>query len=882
MNKIVAIVLFLALNALFISCEEETILSVDQTSITIPDTGGSQSITLTANKTWSASPNQSWCKVSPSSGEEAASSRLSISCDANTTYEDRSCTVTITCAELTKTISVTQATNKGLIVSQSSYDLTSAAQQLNIEVKANVKFGVEIDNGCKDWVKYNSTKGLTTSTIILDIAENKSYDNREGKVTIKQEGGSISSTISIKQSQKAGLIISTSEYKVSSEKQTLTVDVQSNVSFEVKPGVDWVKYVETKALQDSKIILEIMENNSVDKREGLVTVSGNGITESFKIIQDAAKPYLSVSPTDIQMEDNGGSFNLTISSNLDYNIRIDEDWVKQVSTSENVITFEVSRNETYDTRKTDVIFINERFKIESKATITQSQKDTLILEQSVFNVPPEGGTISIKVSTNIAFEVTIPDNDWISYVKTKALNNKEIVLNAKKNEDRDERSITIEIKAVDSTISKEITLNQKSIYCGIYNEEDLCILAEELNKPKESQSTKVLSRYGKFNDETGIWRFFLVNNIRLSKDMMPIGTKDNPFLHTFDGNDKTIEQIRLTNYGNLVGMFGCIGETGVVQNICISENTVFLTLDNSHCGIIAGENYGLIDHCINRASIKTTLEPQTFGGIVGVNYGRVENCENYGEVVADGYFKSAGYIGGIAGWQESGSIISCVNYGKIKTKFSTNSGAFISAGGITGRASSGRIELCQNHGDVDISESDYNHGQSGGIIGWNSTCFVFACVNSGNISSSYTSHYLNYYTSSGGICGSSGLAIGCYNTGIISSIGGYAGGISGECGHDVIAFASFTTTIPTEKVEVFGKTDPICGYRYNIAYAYGCWVIQDGKDGIHGYVSVANAKSIIPELNASLDQFRDKFPDVPCNYEWYDDPKSPYPSIRSK
>ena len=203
--------LILAMLAIFSSCEKETMLTVDQTSLSFTDAGGSSSLTLTANKPWSATSNQSWCKVSPSGGEEAMGSRITITCDANTTYDARNATITITCAELTKQISITQATNNGLLVSQTSYELTKAAQQLNIQIQANVSFSVEVDSGCKDWVKYKTTKGLTTSTVVIDISENKTYDSREGKVTIKENGGSLSSTVTIKQSQLDGLFITTPE-----------------------------------------------------------------------------------------------------------------------------------------------------------------------------------------------------------------------------------------------------------------------------------------------------------------------------------------------------------------------------------------------------------------------------------------------------------------------------------------------------------------------------------------------------------------------------------------------------------------------------------------------------------------------------------------------
>ncbi|MBO4537138.1 MAG: BACON domain-containing protein, partial [Bacteroidales bacterium] len=143
MKKILVFVLVLAAGvAALISCEKETVLTVDQSSLSFTDAGGSQTVVLTANKAWTASAGQTWCKVTPSGGEEAAGSRITIACDANTTYDERSCTVTFTCAEKTVTVAVTQATNQGLVVGQTSFELTKAAQQLEIPVQANVKFSV--------------------------------------------------------------------------------------------------------------------------------------------------------------------------------------------------------------------------------------------------------------------------------------------------------------------------------------------------------------------------------------------------------------------------------------------------------------------------------------------------------------------------------------------------------------------------------------------------------------------------------------------------------------------------------------------------------------------------------------------------------------------
>ena len=418
-------------------------LTVDQTSLSFTEAGGSSSITLTANKPWSASSNQSWCKVSPSGGEEATGSRISITCDANTTYDARNATVTITCAELTKQISITQATNNGLLVSQTSYELTKAAQQLNIQLQANVKFSVEVDNGCKDWIKYNSIKGLSTSTVVLDIAENKSYDAREGKVTIKQEGGNLSSTITIKQSQLDGLFITTPEYNLSNEKHTLTVEVSTNVEFDVKPEADWVKYVQTKGLNSKQIVLQVEENDTYDQRETKVNVKqkNGGLSGVITIRQDEKYGILVTQP-EYNLNKEASVIEVEVKYNVDFEMVIPDeckDWIKQVSTKSldsKTYTFSVAKNETYDNREGSITFKQKKGAISTTVTIKQAQTDGLIAEKTEYTVSSEEQRLDIKVKSNINYEVVIDDacKDWISRIQTKGLLEETLSFQVAKNE----------------------------------------------------------------------------------------------------------------------------------------------------------------------------------------------------------------------------------------------------------------------------------------------------------------------------------------------------------------------------------------------------------------------------------------------------------------
>ena len=439
---------FLLLLLLLLSCEKETVLTLDQATISFTDVGGSQAVSLTANKPWTVSSNQSWCKVSPSGGEEAASSKITIACDANTSYDERSCTVTFICAELTKTVSVTQETNNGLLVSQTSYELTKAAQQLNIEVRANVKFSVDVDASCKDWITYNTTKGLTANTVVLDIAENKSYDSREGKVTIKQNGGNLSSTITIKQSQLDGLFISTPEYNLSNEKHTLTVEVSTNVEFDVTSEADWVKYVQTKGLNSKQIILEVAENDTYDQRETRVNVKQkNGDIRGTIIIKQDEKYGILVTQSEYNLSNEAQTIEVEVKYNVDFDVIMPSEcktWIKQVSTKSldsKTYSLSISQNMTYDNREGSITFKQKNGDISTTVAVKQAQTDYLEVAKNEYIVDIEGETISIDIQSNVDYSVSLNEGaqSWLSIVETKGLSKNQVLIAVASGDDNTDR-----------------------------------------------------------------------------------------------------------------------------------------------------------------------------------------------------------------------------------------------------------------------------------------------------------------------------------------------------------------------------------------------------------------------------------------------------------
>ena len=194
--------LWILLGAVFLllsACQKAPELTITSpSSIEFSADGSSGSITFTANRAWAASASDSWVTVSPSSGTASDGPvMVTVRCSANTTYSDRTATVTIRMEELSQTVTIRQPANLGIIVPTQTFVLTSEARTIDVEVQANVQYTVDIS---VDWIRQPGTKGLSSSLYSFSIAENTTYNDREGKITIKSQNTSVpDQVISVKQ-----------------------------------------------------------------------------------------------------------------------------------------------------------------------------------------------------------------------------------------------------------------------------------------------------------------------------------------------------------------------------------------------------------------------------------------------------------------------------------------------------------------------------------------------------------------------------------------------------------------------------------------------------------------------------------------------------------
>lgn len=352
-------------------------ISLNPGSATVSSNSNTQSVIVTCNGTWALSGETvSWCRPTKTTGQN--NDVVTFNIDENNLSDDRNATYTFTCATESAKFVLTQKGKDALTVTKSKFEVSAQGEQIAVEVNANISFDYEIAQADKSWVSYVGSRAMTTSRLLFSISPNEETATREGTITITSEIGK--ETIKIYQfGASPALVLTQKEYIVPSDGQTIKVELNSNVDYEVAmPSVDWITESPTRAISTHTHYYTIASNTTCDNRSTEIHFYNkeNNIDEIVEITQ-LQKDALIIGKTDYQVPQEGGTVDVTLQHNIDFEIKINETdtWITQIETralQENQLRFNISENTTGAERIGKIMIANTQQNISQTITITQS------------------------------------------------------------------------------------------------------------------------------------------------------------------------------------------------------------------------------------------------------------------------------------------------------------------------------------------------------------------------------------------------------------------------------------------------------------------------------------------------------------------------------
>jgi hypothetical protein len=262
------------------------------------------------------------------------------------------------------------------------------------------------------------------------------------------------------------------------------------------------------------------------------------------------------------------------------------------------------------------------------------------------------------------------------------------------------------------------------------------------------------------------------------KGWQPIGTQNDTFTGTFDGQEYEIRDLFSNRPDeNYVGLFGIVYTGGGIEDIGVVNVTV---TGNSSVGGLVGVNMGTVSNSYSSSNVNGGSAE--VGGLVGGNAGTVSNSYSSGSVTGQGH------VGGLVGG----------NGATVSNSYSTgNVTGYYGVGGLVG-ASSGTVNNSHSSGNVT------GYQWVGGLVGGNA----------GTVSNSYSTGSATGNSSVGGLVGdNSGTVSGSFWDTVTSGQAISDGG-TGKTTAEMKSIATFSGAAWNIIAVALNQTNP--SYIWNI------------------------------------------------------------------
>jgi hypothetical protein len=323
------------------------VMEVTPSSIEVESAGGDIKVTVVTTRKYHLDSKPDWI-TEVSVDKQVHTFKVA----ANTDTSERSGVIVI-CDEVGTCLSC-QVKQAGLVpvfsISPEKVEMAAEGGTFDVTVTANVPYHV---SSTPDWVTQKSQKD---NVYTFEVAANTDTSERSGVVVICDETGTCL-PCSVKQ---AGFVpvfsISPEKVEMAAEGGTFDITVTANTPYHISSTPDWVTQ---KSQKDNVYTFEVGFNEGSSERSGVIVICDEvGTCLSCTVRQEGVKPF-DVSPKQVNVRYDGGTFDITVTSSYGYHINSKPDWVTEKSVNGKVHIFEVGPSSLSEARSGAITFCDD-------------------------------------------------------------------------------------------------------------------------------------------------------------------------------------------------------------------------------------------------------------------------------------------------------------------------------------------------------------------------------------------------------------------------------------------------------------------------------------------------------------------------------------------
>ncbi|MEM6697137.1 MAG: fasciclin domain-containing protein, partial [Bacteroidota bacterium] len=309
---------------------ERNTLAADPTALNVGAMAGTDTVNIDANIAWTASVDEDWLTISPTSGSTDA--QLVIEYQDNDSRRN------------SRTATITVSSNEGLV---DPVTITVNQERLRNFVRVNpdtvtvdmlagsTSFAVESDQlwsaaESESWLSISPNSGFGDGAVDVNYDENTADTARVGMIEVSSVSGSTAVFVLIQEGAGIQEMISAdpTDINVDASAGEAEIRVSSNTNWVASGGDEWISYAPSTGEGDDVITVKYDENTALDSRQTSITLStGAGEMVTVTITQAGAAPFIAVDPMMLNVGNGEGDASVAVNANENWTASSDSEWL---------------------------------------------------------------------------------------------------------------------------------------------------------------------------------------------------------------------------------------------------------------------------------------------------------------------------------------------------------------------------------------------------------------------------------------------------------------------------------------------------------------------------------------------------------------------------
>ena len=262
-------------------------------------------------------------------------------------------------------------------------------------------------SGGESWCTASGTNGSNGATVTFTAEANTSPDERNATYTFTC--GDKTAKLVVTQKQQDALTVTSSKVEVDAQGGPINVEVKANIPFEyviADKDKGWITPVETKSMQTTVLTFNIAQNESLQKREGTITIKSGELSETVTVYQAGEQPTIVITQNTYEVSGKGETIKVEINSNVDYTVSIPatySTWIQKAAEPRALSThtkyFTISINSETHARTGEILFTSQEYNLAEKVTIQQNALSDD--DYTTVHVPTKGTLASVLAENNL-------------------------------------------------------------------------------------------------------------------------------------------------------------------------------------------------------------------------------------------------------------------------------------------------------------------------------------------------------------------------------------------------------------------------------------------------------------------------------------------------